>query len=160
MKNILVAMLNAMMVHLPLSAEDVNKSNTNMTNMTTNQGNPINDDENSQTVGKRGPTLLQDFQFIEKIAHFERERIPERVVHAKGAGAFGYFQVYKAMAKYTKAKFLQDPGKKTPVFVRFSTVAGGRICGHGKGRAGIRHEVLYRGRQLRYCGQRPARLLH
>ena len=94
--------------------------------MTTNQGHPINDDDNSLTVGERGPTLLQDFQFIEKIAHFDRERIPERVVHAKGAGAFGYFQVYKSMAKYTKAKFLQDPNKKTPVFVRFSTVAGGR----------------------------------
>ena len=94
--------------------------------MTTNQGHPINDDDNSLTVGERGPTLLQDFQFIEKIAHFDRERIPERVVHAKGAGAFGYFQVYKSMANYTKAKFLQDPNKKTPVFVRFSTVAGGR----------------------------------
>lgn len=94
--------------------------------MTTNQGHPIKDDDNSLTVGERGPTLLQDFQFIEKIAHFDRERIPERVVHAKGAGAFGYFQVNKSMAKYTKAKFLQDPNKKTPVFVRFSTVAGGR----------------------------------
>jgi catalase len=94
--------------------------------MTTNQGYPIFDDNSSLTVGNRGPTLLQDFQFIEKIAHFDRERIPERVVHAKGAGAFGYFQVYKSMAKYTKAQFLQDPDAKTPVFVRFSTVAGGR----------------------------------
>jgi catalase len=127
MKKILEAMLIAtMMPRSPSAAEDVNKSNTIATNMTTNQGHPINDDENSQTVGERGPTLLQDFQFIEKIAHFDRERIPERVVHAKGAGAFGYFQVHKTMAKYTKAKFLQDPGKKTPVFVRFSTVAGGR----------------------------------
>ncbi len=80
----------------------------------------------SLTVGNRGPTLLQDFLFIEKIAHFDRECIPERVVHAKGAGAFGYFQVYKSMAKYTKAQFLQEPSAKTPVFVRFSTVAGGR----------------------------------
>ena len=94
--------------------------------MTTNQGYPISDDNSSLTVGNRGPTLLQDFQFIEKIAHFDRERIPERVVHAKGAGAFGYFQVHKSMAKYTKAKFLQDPNAKTPVFVRFSTVAGSR----------------------------------
>lgn len=94
--------------------------------MTTNQGHPIINDDSSLTIGNRGPTLLQDFQFIEKIAHFDRERIPERVVHAKGAGAFGYFQVYKSMAKYTKAKFLQDPAKQTPVFVRFSTVAGGR----------------------------------
>ncbi len=94
--------------------------------MTTDQGYPITNDDNSLTVGNRGPTLLQDFQFIEKIAHFDRERIPERVVHAKGAGAFGSFQVYKSMANYTRAKFLQDPNKQTPVFVRFSTVAGGR----------------------------------
>jgi len=94
--------------------------------MATNQGYPIVNDDSSLTVGNRGPTLLEDFQFIEKIAHFDRERIPERVVHAKGAGAFGYFQVYKSMANYTKAKFLQDPSKQTPVFVRFSTVAGGR----------------------------------
>ncbi|MCJ7631057.1 catalase, partial [Candidatus Bathyarchaeota archaeon] len=94
--------------------------------LTTNQGVPITDNQNSLTVGERGPVLLQDVQFIEKMAHFDRERIPERVVHAKGAGAHGYFQVYKSMAPYTKAKFLQDPEKKTPVFLRFSTVTGGR----------------------------------
>src|SRR5450759_2942738 len=87
---------------------------------------PISDNQNSLTVGERGPVLLQDVHFIEKMAHFDRERIPERVVHAKGAGAHGYFQVYKSMSPYTKAKFLQDPEKKTPVFVRFSTVTGGR----------------------------------
>ena len=94
--------------------------------LTTNQGVPISDNQNSLTIGERGPVLLQDVQFIEKMAHFDRERIPERVVHAKGAGAHGYFQVYKSMAGYTKARFLQDPKKKTPIFVRFSTVAGGR----------------------------------
>jgi catalase len=94
--------------------------------LTTNQGVPITDNQNSLTVGERGPVLLQDVQFIEKMAHFDRERIPERVVHAKGAGAHGYFQVYKSMAAYTMAKFLQDSEKKTPVFVRFSTVTGGR----------------------------------
>jgi len=94
--------------------------------LTTNQGVPISDNQNSLTVGERGPVLLQDVQFIEKMAHFDRERIPERVVHAKGAGAHGFFQVYKSMAPYTKAKFLQDPDKKTPVFVRFSQVVGGR----------------------------------
>ena len=94
--------------------------------MTTNQGVPISNNQNSLTAGQRGPVLLQDVQFVEKIAHFDRERIPERVVHAKGAGAHGYFQVYKSMMPYTKAKFLQDPEKKTPVFVRFSTVTGGR----------------------------------
>ena len=94
--------------------------------LTTNQGVPVSDNQNSETAGERGPVLLQDIRFIEKIAHFDRERIPERVVHAKGAGAHGYFQVYKSMEAYTKAKFLQDPEKKTPVFVRFSTVTGGR----------------------------------
>ncbi|MEA3293796.1 MAG: catalase [Euryarchaeota archaeon] len=94
--------------------------------LTTNQGVPVSDNQNSQTVGERGPVLLQDVQFIEKMAHFDRERIPERVVHAKGAGAHGYFQVYKNMEAYTKANFLKDPQKKTPVFVRFSTVTGGR----------------------------------
>ena len=94
--------------------------------LSTNQGVPITDNQNSLTIGERGPVLLQDVQFIEKMAHFDRERIPERVVHAKGAGAHGYFQVYKSMAPYTKAKFLQDPKKKNSVFVRFSTVTGGR----------------------------------
>jgi len=94
--------------------------------LTTNQGVPVSDNQNSLTAGERGPVLLQDVHLIEKLAHFDRERIPERVVHAKGAGAHGYFQVYKSMAKYTCAKFLQDPTKKTPVFVRFSTVVGAR----------------------------------
>jgi catalase len=98
----------------------------NEKHLTTNQGVPISDNQNSLTAGERGPILLQDVQFIEKMAHFDRERIPERVVHAKGAGAHGYFQVYENMAPYTKAKFLQDPTEKTPVFVRFSTVTGGR----------------------------------
>jgi catalase len=94
--------------------------------LTTDQAVPVTDNQNSLTAGQRGPVLLQDVQFIEKMAHFDRERIPERVVHAKGAGAYGHFQVYKSMAAYTKAKFLQDPKKKTPVLVRFSTVTGGR----------------------------------
>lgn len=94
--------------------------------LTTNQGVPVTDNQNSLTVGERGPTLLQDVHLIEKLAHFDRERIPERVVHAKGAGAHGYFQVYESMANYTYANFLQDPKKQTPVFVRFSTVVGAR----------------------------------
>ncbi|OGD45621.1 catalase [Candidatus Bathyarchaeota archaeon RBG_16_48_13] len=94
--------------------------------LTTNQGVPVSDNQSSLTVGDRGPVLLQDVHLIEKLAHFDRERIPERVVHAKGAGAHGYFQVYKSMEKYTCANFLQDPKKKTPVFVRFSTVVGAR----------------------------------
>ncbi len=94
--------------------------------LTTNTGVKINDTDNSLRAGPRGPTLMEDFHFREKIMHFDHERIPERVVHARGSGAHGYFQVYKSMSKYTKAKFLQDPDKKTPVFVRFSTVAGSR----------------------------------
>lgn len=94
--------------------------------MTTNQGLRITDDEHSLKVGDRGPTLMEDFHFREKMTHFDHERIPERIVHARGFGAHGYFQVYESMAPYTKAKFLQDPTVKTPVFVRFSTVAGSR----------------------------------
>ncbi len=94
--------------------------------LTTNQGVRVNDDQNTLKAGERGPSLLEDFIFREKITHFDHERIPERVVHARGAGAHGYFQVYEPMAQYTKAKFLQDPKVKTPVFVRFSTVAGSR----------------------------------
>ena len=94
--------------------------------LTTNQGVPVTNNQNSLTVGERGPVLLQDVHLIEKLAHFDRERIPERVVHARGAGAHGYFQAYKSMAKYTCAKFLQNPRKRTPVFVRFSTVVGAR----------------------------------
>ena len=94
--------------------------------LTTNQGLRINDDQNSLKAGARGPTLLEDFQLREKITHFDHERIPERIVHARGAGAHGYFQVYKPMAHVCKAGFLQNPQQKTPVFVRFSTVAGSR----------------------------------
>jgi catalase len=94
--------------------------------LTTNQGLRINDDQNSLKAGERGATLLEDFQFREKITHFDHERIPERIVHARGSGAHGYFELHKSMLKYTKAKFLQTPGTRTPVFVRFSTVAGSR----------------------------------
>ncbi len=94
--------------------------------LTTNQGLRVNDDQNSLKAGARGPTLLEDFILREKITHFDHERIPERVVHARGAAAHGYFQVYKSLGSLTRAKFLQDPEVKTPVFVRFSTVAGSR----------------------------------
>lgn len=94
--------------------------------LTTNQGLRINDDQNSLKAGDRGPTLLEDFHFREKITHFDHERIPERVVHARGAAAHGVFELYESMAPYTRAGFLQQPGTATPVFVRFSTVAGSR----------------------------------
>ena len=92
--------------------------------LTTLAGRPIADNQNSLTAGPRGPLLGQDFQLFEKLAHFNRERIPERIVHAKGAGAFGTFTVTKDITKYTKAKVFSEVGKKTDVVVRFSTVAG------------------------------------
>jgi catalase len=95
--------------------------------MTTNQGQPISTDQNSLRAGHRGPTLMEDQVLREKIQHFDHERIPERVVHARGAAAHGFFQVYDgSLSKYTIAKVLTDPGLQTPVFVRFSTVAGSR----------------------------------
>ncbi len=94
--------------------------------MTTNQGLPIADDQNSLKAGVRGPTLLEDFHFREKITHFDHERIPERVVHARGTGAHGFFQVFEPLTDLSKASVFSDPRKQTPVFVRFSTVAGSR----------------------------------
>lgn len=94
--------------------------------MTTNQGLKISEDEFSLKAGDRGPTLMEDFHLREKITHFDHERIPERVVHARGFGAHGEFQVYEPMKEFTKAGFLQDPSVKTSVFVRFSTVVGFR----------------------------------
>ena len=94
--------------------------------LTTAQGNPVADDQNSLRAGPRGPTLLEDFHFREKIFHFDHERIPERVVHARGYGAHGYFETYKSLAEYTRADLFQRAGEKTPAFVRFSTVAGSK----------------------------------
>ncbi|OMC37029.1 catalase HPII [Mycobacterium sp. GA-1841] len=95
--------------------------------LTTQQGVRVDDTDDALTVGERGPTLLEDFHAREKITHFDHERIPERVVHARGAGAYGYFEPYDdSLSEYTAAKFLTSPGTRTPVFVRFSTVAGSR----------------------------------
>lgn len=94
--------------------------------LTTNQGLKINNNQDSLKAGEKGPTLMEDFIFREKMTHFDHERIPERIVHARGAGAHGVFKLTKSLAQYTKAKFLTEVGKETPVFVRFSTVAGSR----------------------------------
>ena len=91
---------------------------------TTDAGIPVSSDEHSLTLGPDGPTLLQDSYLIEKMAQFNRERVPERVVHAKGSGAFGYFEVTEDVREWTKAAFLNTVGKRTPVAIRFSTVAG------------------------------------
>jgi len=94
--------------------------------LSTNQGLLINDNQNSLKAGERGATLLEDFILREKITHFDHERIPERIVHARGSAAHGIFELYKPIGQYTKAKFLNDTSKPTPVFARFSTVAGSR----------------------------------
>src|SRR6478609_1441927 len=99
--------------------------------LTTRQGHPVYDNQNLRTVGDRGPATLENYQFLEKISHFDRERIPERVVHARGVTAFGYFEADgtvgdEPIATYTRAKLFQEKGKRTDVALRFSTVAGGR----------------------------------
>jgi catalase len=98
--------------------------------LTTRQGHPLANNHDNRTIGVNGPTTLENYPFIEKISHFDRERIPERVVHARGAGAYGFFEAYgtvggEPIAKYTRAKLFQEKGKRTPVFVRFSTVTHG-----------------------------------
>ncbi|WP_299251214.1 catalase [uncultured Cytophaga sp.] len=111
-----------------LKKKDLQVNTTDATDqfMTTDQGVRINDDNNTLKAGDRGPSLLEDFIMREKITHFDHERILERIVHARGSAAHGYFQVYESMEKYTKAGFLQDPSIQTPVFTRISTVAGFR----------------------------------
>ncbi|MCW2567533.1 MAG: Catalase [Mycobacterium sp.] len=94
--------------------------------LTTEFGAPVDDTDNSLRAGERGPTLMEDFHFREKIMRFDHERIPERVVHARGAAAYGYFEAYESLADLTKADFLAEAGRRTPTFVRFSTVAGSR----------------------------------
>ncbi len=94
--------------------------------LTTAQGGPVSDDQNSLKIGPRGPTLIEDFHFREKIFHFDHERIPERVVHARGYAAHGFFESYKSLSKYTRADLFQRAGERTPAFVRFSTVAGSK----------------------------------
>ncbi len=92
--------------------------------LTTDSGAPVTDNQNSMTAGSAGPVLMEDHHLIEKLAHFDRERIPERVVDAKGSGAYGYFEVLADVTRWTKAKFLAPVGKRTEIFIRFSTVAG------------------------------------
>lgn len=94
--------------------------------LTTNQGVAIGDNQNSLKAGLRGPSLLEDFILREKITHFDHERIPERIVHARGSAAHGFFEAYQPLTEFTRAAPFQQAGKITPVFVRFSTVAGER----------------------------------
>ncbi|PWN71446.1 catalase HPII [Chryseobacterium phosphatilyticum] len=105
---------------------DLHSTSNENEKLTTNQGLKINNNQDSLKAGGRGPSLLEDFILREKITHFDHERIPERVVHARGSGAHGIFKLNKSLADYTKAGFLTKVGKETPVFVRFSTVAGSK----------------------------------
>jgi catalase len=94
------------------------------TQLTDSQGHAVDDNQNSLTAGNKGPLLLSDLHLVDKLAKFDRERIPERVVHAVGSGAHGYLETTQCAGKWTKAKFLNGVGKKTPLFVRFSTTLG------------------------------------
>src|SRR5579884_2457274 len=94
--------------------------------LTTDQGVRISHTDDTLKAGERGPTLLEDFHFREKITHFDHEEIPQRVVHARGSAAHGYFRVFESLAEYTTAGFLTDPSRTTPVFVRFSQVLGSK----------------------------------
>jgi catalase len=116
--------------HSKEGGENQNENEQKQLTLTNRQGHPIYDNQNSRTVGDRGPTVLENYQFLEKISHFDRERIPERVVHARGTGAHGYFEAYGTIGdepagKYTRAKLFQEKGKQTPVFIRFSSVIHG-----------------------------------
>ena len=112
------------------SSQPAHSSDKDPETLTDRQGHPITDNQNVRTVGSRGPTTLENYHFLEKITHFDRERIPERVVHARGAGAHGIFEAYgtagsEPVSKYTRARLFQEKSKQTPVFVRFSTVIHG-----------------------------------
>jgi catalase len=114
-----------------MSNENKNNNQENEETLTTRQGHPVSDNQNIRTIGDRGPATLENYHFIEKISHFDREEVPERVVHARGSGAFGYFETYgkvgdEPVEKYTRAKVFSGAGKKTPLMVRFSTVAGAK----------------------------------
>ncbi|MDQ0781746.1 catalase [Chryseobacterium sp. W4I1] len=119
-------MKNNLQNNKKLDQLDAHSTSNENEKLTTNQGLKINNNQDSLKAGDRGPTLLEDFILREKITHFDHERIPERVVHARGSGAHGVFKLNKSLAAYTKAKFLTETGKETPVFLRFSTVAGSK----------------------------------
>ncbi len=112
-------------VHLGSGGERHQLAGGNHPTLTTNQGTPVSDNQNSLRTNASGPTLLEDFVLREKITHFDHERIPERIVHARGTAAHGYFELTESLAHYSTAKILTEVGEKTPVFTRFSTVTGG-----------------------------------
>ena len=113
-------------LQIPIGGETHQTAQEGIPNLTTQQGVPVSDDQNTLRIGPRGPSLLEDAHFREKIFHFDHERIPERVVHARGFGVHGFFENYQSLAEITSADIFQRPGEKTPAFVRFSTVAGNK----------------------------------
>jgi len=128
--------------------------------LTTSWGAPVDDNENSLSVGSNGPLLLQDTHLLDKLAHFDRERIPERAVHAKGAGAHGYFEITHDITKYSKAKVFAKVGQRTPIFARFSTVGGERGSADTARDPRICHQALHHGGHLGHGGKQHAHLLH
>src|SRR5690625_4647325 len=113
------------------NSEDKQHQDPKRKTLTTRQGHPVTDNQNIRTIGNRGPATLENYHFIEKISHFDREEVPERVAHARGTGAFGYFETYgkvgdEPIEKYTRAKVFSGAGKQTPLMIRFSTVAGAK----------------------------------
>src|SRR4051794_32660987 len=132
--------------------------------LTTRQGHPVTNNESQRTVGSRGPATLENYHFLEKISHFDRERIPERVVHARGFVAYGEFEATgkigdEPASKYTRAKLFQQAGKKTPLAIRLSTViGGGGPPGGAPGPPGVAGEVLNPGRDQGPVGHKPPRL--
>ena len=135
-----------------MNAEELKKQKDkeNRKQMTTVAGAPVGNNQDSMTAGPRGPMMLQDVWFLEKLAHFDREVIPERRMHAKGSGAFGTFTVTHDITQYTRAKIFSEIGKQTEMFVRFSTVAGER------GAADAERDI--RGFAMKGCSQaQPAR---
>ena len=127
---------------------DAMRSNGMGQALTSNLGVKISDDQNTLKAGSRGPSLLEDFHFLEKMAHFDQERIPERVVHARGSRAHGYFQVYKSLSKYTKAAFCRIREKNPGLCAFFHRAGLQRISGYSKGYPRLGYQILYQGRQL------------
>src|SRR6201746_2477467 len=108
----------------PRTSKELDVSSQDRPRTTTDSGIPANSDERSLTIGEQGPTVLHDHYTVQKMQHFNRERVPERVVHAKGSGAHGFFEVTEDVSEWTNAAFLSRVGKRTPMVARFSTVAG------------------------------------
>jgi catalase len=123
------ARLGDQRVHRARGGETHQRAGDGTARLTTAQGVPVSDDQNTLRAGERGPSLIEDFHFREKIFHFDHERIPERVVHARGYGAHGYFENYAPLTDVTRADIFSEAGLRTPVFVRFSTVAGNKGSG-------------------------------